>query len=258
MPYDQLSDDDAGPGDGGGSTPYRARKTAAQTVQFSLDPDYPVSKKRWFFASNGTDFDRTNVTGSTGEVELATTATGSDTARLRSAISGEYVSHALAEPGQAVRIPSAYLQYDTEGAVQLSHGRMVWGTFTYDSATGSIENGLGLVLDSTGLSAFLRKDAAHVGKSPVPQNKWNQDPALDPGRGTGVLDLSAGLTWNEPYTWYNANPLAVPSLSTMNWMGRFGVPIVGDVFGLNVWTGRKRSRRLSTKPTASGLALYHV
>jgi len=209
MPYDQLSEDDAEPAESGVSTPYRAQKTAAQTVQFSLDPDAPVSKKRWFFASNGVDFDKTNITGGTGEIELATTATGSDTARLRTAISGEYVSHALAEPGQAVRIPAEHLQYETDGAVQLSHGRVIWGAFTYDRANQSIENGLGLVLDTAGLSAFLRKESTHVGDSPVAQANWNRDPALDPGRGTGVLSLSSGLTWNQPYTWYNANPLTV-------------------------------------------------
>jgi len=209
MPFDQVAGDDSTPDRETENTPYGARKTAAQTVQFSLDPDYPVSKKRWFFASNGVPFDRTNVTGDTGEIELATTATGTDTARLRSAISGEYVSHSLAEPGQAIRIPPEHLEYDSDGAVQLTHGQVIWGAFTYDGATAQIDNGIGLMLDTTGLSAFLRKESDHVGNSPVAQADWNRDPTLDPGRGTGLLDLSAGLTWNQPYTWYNANPLTV-------------------------------------------------
>jgi hypothetical protein len=206
MPVDQLADVDAGPGDGGEATPYRAQKTAAQTVQFSLDPDYPVSKKRWYYSSNGTEFDAANITGGTGEIELSTTATGTDKVRLRTAISGEYVSHALAEPGQAVRIPASHLSFDSEGAVQLSHGRMLWGAFTYDDVNDVVENGLGLVLDDTGLSAFLRKDSSHVGNSPVAQADWNLDPAL---AGAGQLDPSEGHTYNEPYTWYNANPLTV-------------------------------------------------
>jgi hypothetical protein len=209
MPYDQVAGVDESPGDGGESTPYRAQKTAQQTVQFSLDPDSPVSKKRWWYSSNGTEFDDTNISSKTGEIEVSTTTTGSDTARLRTAISGEYVSHALAEPGQAIRIPSTHLSFDSDDAVQLSHGRMIWGVFTYDAANDAIENGLGLVLDSTGLSAFLRKESSHVENSPVTQTAWNIDDALDPGTGAGALDLSAGHTWNEPYTWYNANPLTV-------------------------------------------------
>jgi hypothetical protein len=209
MPYDQVSDVGTPASKQAADTPYRARKTAPQTVQFAIDPDYPVSKKRWFYASNGTDFDTTNLTGSTGEIELATTATSTDTARLRTAISGQYVSHSLAEPGQAVRIPATHLQFDSNGAVQLSHGRMMWGAFTYDSGAESIENGLGLILDSSGLSAFLRKESTHIGGSPVAQSDWNRDTVLDPGEGSGELSLSAGLTWNEPYTWYNANPLTI-------------------------------------------------
>jgi hypothetical protein len=209
MPYDQVAGVDESPGDGGEQTPYRAKKTADQSVQFTLDPDFPVSKKRWWYSSNGTAFDATNISGSIGEIEVSTTATGTDKARLRTAISGEYVSHALAEPGQSVRIPPTHLSYDADGAVQLSHGRVIWGAFTYNGSNDAIENGLGLVLDSTGLSAFLRKNSSHVGNSPVTQTAWNIDDALDPGTGTGALDLSAGHTWNEPYTWYNANPLTV-------------------------------------------------
>jgi len=209
MPYDQVADVGTPASEQAADTPYRARKTAPQTVQFSIDPDYPVSKKRWFYASNGTDFDKSNITGSTGEIELATTATGSDTARLRTAISGEYVSHAQAEPGQAIRIPETHLQFDSNGAVKLTHGRMIWGAFTYDRSSKTIENGLGLLLDSNGLSAFLRKESAHVGGSPVAQAEWNRDTVLDPGEGAGELSLSSGLTWNQPYTWYNANPLTI-------------------------------------------------
>jgi len=209
MPYDQVSDVGTPASEQTASTPYRARKTAPQTVQFSISPDAPVSKKRWFYASNGIDFDKTNVDGRPGEIQLSTTATGSDTARLRTAISGEYVSHALAEPGQAIRIPEAYLQYAADGVVRLSHGRILWGAFTYDRASKTIENGLGLALDNSGLQAFLRSESAHVDGSPAIQREWNRDTVLNPGEGAGELSLSAGLTWNEPYTWYNANPLSI-------------------------------------------------
>jgi len=208
MPFDQLATVEP-PAEQEADTPYRARKTAPQTVQFSIDPDYPLSKKRWFYASNGTVFDKTNLAGQPGEIRLSTTATGSDTTRLRTAISGEYVSHALAEPGQAVRIPDAHLQTQADGSEHLTHGRVIWGAFTYDAGTDTITNGLGLDLDSTGLSAFLRKESAHVGESPVQQPDWNVDTVLDPGDASGTLSPSAGLTWNEPYTWYNANPLTV-------------------------------------------------
>ena len=214
MPYDQVADVGTPDSEREANTPYRARKTAPQTVQFAIDPDFPVSKKRWFYSSNGTVFDSTNITGEAGEIQLSTTATGSDTARLRTAISGKYVSHALAEPGQAVRVPAAHLQYDADGAVQLSHGRMIWGAFTYDAANAAIENGIGLVLDGNGLSAFLRKESAHVAGSPVAQADWNLDTVLDAGEGDGELSLSAGLTWNQPYTWYNANPLTVGYVDT--------------------------------------------
>jgi len=209
MPFDQVADVGTPKSERTTNTPYRARKTAPQTVQFSIDPDFPVSKKRWYYASNGLTFDDTNLDGRPGEIQLSTTATGSDTARLRTAISGEYVSHALAEPGQAVRIPLEHLQYRSNGGVQLTHGRIIWGAFTYDDATNSIDNGLGLLIDGNGISAFLRKESTHVANSPVQQEDWNLTTVLDPGNGNGTLSLQDGLTWNEPYTWYNANPLTV-------------------------------------------------
>jgi hypothetical protein len=209
MPFDQVADVGTPKSEREANTPYRARKTAPQTVQFSIDPDFPLSKKRWYYASNGVDFDSTNIDGRPGEIQLSTTATGSDTARLRTAISGEYVSHALAEPGQAVRIPLKHLQYRSNGGVQLTHGRIIWGAFTYDGSTNSIENGLGLIIDSNSISAFLRKESTHVANSPVQQEDWNLTTVLDPGNGNGTLSLQDGLTWNEPYTWYNANPLTV-------------------------------------------------
>jgi len=214
MGFDQVADVGTPAKEQATDTPYRARKTAPQTVQFSIDPDFPVSKKRWFYASNGTDFDTTNLDGRPGEIRLSTTATDTDTARLRSAISGEYVSHALAEPGQAVRIPATHLQYAADGGVQLTHGRMIWGAFTYDRGTKTIKNGIGLILSTNGLQAFLRKESAHVGNSPVAQSSWNIDTVLDPGDGDGELSLSAGLTWNQPYTWYNANPLTIGYVDT--------------------------------------------
>lgn len=215
MPFDQIADVGTPAEEQTDNTPYRARKTASQKVQFSIDPDFPLSKKRWFYSSNGTAFDSTNTEDKPGETLLSTTATGTDTARLRTAISGEYVSHALAEPGQAVRIPETYLEYQSDGSVQLTHGRMIWGAFTYDPSTSSIKNGLGLELDSNGLSAFLRKESSHISESPVPQDSWNVDTVLDPGEGSGKLSLSDGITWNQPYTWYNANPLSIGFVDTL-------------------------------------------
>ena len=258
MPFDQVSDVGTSDFRRDTNTPYRARKTAPQRVQFSIDPDFPVSRKRWFYASNGTDFDTTNITGQAGEIELSTTATGADTTRLRTAISGKYVSHALAEPGQAIRIPETHLSYGADGAVQLSHGRVIWGAFTYDEANAAIKNGLGCILDSSGLSVFLRKESEHVGDSPVAQSDWNLDTVLDPGAGNGELSLSEGVTWNQPYTWYNSNPLTVgyvdaklnrlrpvhqfrpkssPTIGTPNLPVQFVVDNQGTASPLELYTG---------------------
>jgi hypothetical protein len=209
MPYDQIADAGRPESPRGTNTPYRARKTAQQRVQFSIDPDFPVSKKRWYYASNGTAFDDTNIDSRPGEIQLSTTATAGDTARLRTAISGKYVSHSLAEPGQAIRIPAEYLSYRANGGVQLTHGRMIWGAFTYDAATSTITNGLGIEIDSNGVSAFLVREGEYLAGSPIQQEDWNLNTALDPGVGAGTLSLKDGTTWVEPYTWYNSNPLTV-------------------------------------------------
>ena len=258
MPFDQVSDVGTSDFRRDTNTPYRARKTASQRVQFSIDPDFPVSKKRWYYASNGTAFDDTNITGQPGEIQLSTTATGTDTARLRTAIAGKYVSHALAEPGQAIRVPEAYLSYEADGAVQLSHGRIVWGAYTYDAANASIENGLGFILDANGLKAFLKKEGSHVGNSPVAQASWNLDTVLDPGAGSGELSLSKGASWIQPYTWYNSNPLTVgyvdatlnrfrpvhqfrpdtsPTMGTPNLPIQFIVDNQGTAAALELYTG---------------------
>jgi len=274
MPYDQIANIGTPAGGQVSDTPYRARKTAPQTVQFSIDPDFPLSKKRWFYASNGTAFDATNFDGRPGEIRLSTTATGSDTARLRTAISGEYVSHALAEPGQAVRIPTDHLDYRTNGGVQLTHGRIIWGAFTYDAATNSIENGLGLVIDNNGISAFLRKNSAHVSNSPVQQEDWNLTTVLDPGEGGGTLSLQDGLTWNEPYTWYNANPLTIgyvdaqldrlrpvhqfrpetsPTMGTPNLPIQFVVENQGTADPLELFTGGVQYSTFGASPEARNI-----
>lgn len=67
-------------------TPFGARKSANQTVQWSIDPSKGLSKIRQIWYSNGTLHDNSLFSEDPGEITISTTATTSDVARLHSAL----------------------------------------------------------------------------------------------------------------------------------------------------------------------------
>jgi len=199
------------------STPYNVLKTGKQTVQFSHDPSKSLTKRRYGYYSNNAFFDATNIASNepSGTITISTTATGTDTARIRSAIAGQYVSQTLAKPGVGLDVDSANINYDADGYVSTSHGQIAVGAGWHDGSSGgwgAAENGgpiqtfLGRVYTPTGAEAVCISDGNHVHGSPVPQPQWNlddlsgQDDADNP---SGVqLRPDDGVINNFPYTWY--------------------------------------------------------
>jgi hypothetical protein len=193
------------------TTPFDAVKTAAQGAQFAIDPSQGLTRTRYGWYSNGALFDDALVSAAPGEITLATTATGSDAARIRSAFAGQYVSQAVAQPGLRVAVADANVTF-TDGQAALSHGAIYCGAFWWDEAAAQVDTGIGLRLDTSGLAAIWKSDGTHYGASPVAQSDWSTD-RLDGGRDrnpSGIrLDPSDGWIYNFPFTWYNAGRLAV-------------------------------------------------
>jgi hypothetical protein len=73
-------------------TPFDAMKTAEQNVQFAIDPSHGLTKSRYAWYSNENRFDSTFVSEDIGAIGLQTGSSGSDTARIRSAFSGQYTT----------------------------------------------------------------------------------------------------------------------------------------------------------------------
>jgi uncharacterized protein YgbK (DUF1537 family) len=100
------------------ATPFDALKTATQNVQFAIDPSKGLTKSRYGWFSNGSRFDSTFVGEIPGAIEIETGTSGTDQARVRSAFAGQYVSQALAQPGQGVVLPNGLVTYDDANQVQ--------------------------------------------------------------------------------------------------------------------------------------------
>lgn len=206
----------------GVGTPFQALKVANQELQFSIVPEFGLTRERYFWNSNGTDWDKTNFSEDDGEITLSTSATGSDTARLRSAYSGKYISQTLSEPGIQVVVDSSNINIDSStGEASLTHGEILCGPFWWDSSNSKIDTGFGVRMNSTDLSVFWVSGGTHFGDSPVSQSDWNID-TLD---GTGKLsdnpsgiqyDPSDGWVFNGLYWWYNSGKILLSFVDPVN------------------------------------------
>lgn len=196
-----------------GDTPFLSRRTAEQAVQFAVDPSEGLTRKRYGYFSNGTLFDTTNLSEVEAGIRLETTATGTDTARLRSAVSGQYVSQSEAQPGVGVVIDESNVSIDTNGRASVSHGEVYLGSFDWDQDNNQVNTGLGFKFDSTGIEFFIKSLGDDIGPSPVPQAEWNVDPFDGTGPSEFTLDPADGYVYNFPYTWYNQGPLSAGLLN---------------------------------------------
>ena len=196
------------------STPFDALKTQEQDVDFAIDPSYYLTKKRYGWWSGGTRFDEANFSEVPGGIRVATGATADDTARIQSAIAGQYVSQTLAVPGQGLHLDPSVVSM-SDGRASLTHGIVAIGAGWHNGTSGGWEVGstvdtfLGFKLTPDGFFAVCISDGEHQAESPVAQPNWNQDPLDGSGDTGNVLDPSFGYIYNQPYTWYNEGSLIV-------------------------------------------------
>lgn len=200
------------------ATPFDALKTATQHSQFAIDPSKGLTRRRYGYYSNNTLFDETLISedDANGVLNITTTATSTDTARLRSALAGQYVSQSLAQPGIGIDIANANATVDANNHASISHGTIGIGAGWHDGTSGGwgvnpgpIQTFLGLTYTSTGTNAVLISNGQHLADSPVPQSEWNIDPMDGTGPSQEVLDPSSGYIYNMPYTWYGYGALYV-------------------------------------------------
>jgi hypothetical protein len=189
-------------------SPFGARKTAPQFTQLSVDPSQGLTRKRYAWYSNGALFDATLVSEVEAGIELATTATASDVARIRSAYSGQYISQSVAQPGLGLNVDPANVEVDDDGQISLTHGRIDGGAYYWDAENDEPYTGLGYTWDVDGWRFFIKSLGQHIGPSPIPQSEFG----IDPGDGTGhsgrVINPANGYIFNWPFTWYNEGPLS--------------------------------------------------
>lgn len=185
-------------------TPFLAQKTAKQAIQFAIDPSQGLTRERYSWFSNGTRFDSSLFSEVEAGIRLATTATGTDEARIQSAFAGQYISQTLAQPGIGLIIDNGNVS-TSGGSTTLSHGEVYAGAFFWDTANDRIDTGLGYKWDSSGWTFEARSLGTHIGNSPISQSEF-KGPYDGSGPSNKVRTPADGLICNWPYTWYNEGP----------------------------------------------------
>ena len=199
------------------ATPFQALKTASQNTQFALDASKGLTRRRYGWYSNNVLFDSAQFANNdaNGTISIDTGALSANTARIRSAISGQYISQSLAQPGVGLSIADANVSLDANNRASLSHGTIGVGAGWHNGSSGgwnvggTIETFIGLTMDSSGVNATLVANGSHLGDSPVPQSEWNLDPMDGTGPSGRVLRPQNGYIYNMPYTWYAFGALYV-------------------------------------------------
>ena len=186
-------------------TPFDALKTAELDVQFAIDPSFGLNKQRFGWYSNRNFLDATNITEDGGKLVLTTTATGTDSVRLRSAYPGQYIAHTVSEPGVGARIPSEHLEYDSEGNVSLTHGEISIDIAQWSDTDQRALNSHGVSYEGDATYHQVRSGDQNV--EFVKQENWNID-TLDgsdiEGRNPSGVHLRPedGFVHLFYYTWY--------------------------------------------------------
>jgi hypothetical protein len=91
------------------STPFKSIKTSNQNVQFTIEPNKGLTKRRYLWYTNGTRFDGSFFSDAAEGIRLETGSSGTDVARIKSGITGQYVSHSLGVPGMGLNVPEQYV-----------------------------------------------------------------------------------------------------------------------------------------------------
>lgn len=188
------------------STPFKSQLTAEQETQFSIDPQNGLTRRRLIWYSNDSLFDKSLFSEVESGIRLETTASGSDEARIKSSISGQYLAQSLAVPGVGLVVDDSNTSLDDNNHNSLSHGEVYAGAFWWDDANDQVDTGVGYKWDSSGWYFFVKSLGDHLGDSPVAQSDFSKD-KLDGGGESGqVVDIGEGFVANFPYTWYNQGP----------------------------------------------------
>lgn len=196
--------------------PFGPTKTAPEFVQLSVDPSQGLTRKRYAWFSNGARFDQSLVSEVESGIRLETTATGTDTVRIRSAYPGQYISQAEATPGLGAVVDDDIVEIADDGSVSLTHGVIHMGAFYYDATGETPETGLGFTWDTDGWRFFVKSLGDHIGPSPIEQSNFGIDKGDGNGHSGKVVDPSEGYVWNLPHTWYNEGPLSGGWLNPTN------------------------------------------
>jgi hypothetical protein len=181
-------------------TPYGARKTAELDIQFSLDPSYGLTKERYGWYSDKNFFDSTNFTEQGGRIKVETSATSGDSARIRSAYPGQYVSHTIAEPGLGADIDAEHIERDADGFVSLTHGEISFEVSSVDTDTNTGINAHGISFEPDATYHQVRSGGTDVAK--IPQSEWNIDKLNGDGPSGLELTPSEGYVYQFIYSWY--------------------------------------------------------
>jgi len=195
------------------STPFKVLNTAEQNVQFSIDPNQGLTRRRYQWLSDGSLFDSTYFTEVESGIEVATGTGSTDEARIHSSISGQYVSQTLAKPGMGLYIDPANTTIDSNNFVSLTNGEIYAGAFWWDDVNDQVDTGIGFKWDTDGWKFFVKSLGDHLGDSPVPQSAFNIDKFDGDGLSGQIHDPPVGYVYNWPYTWYNEGPFEAGYLS---------------------------------------------
>ena len=196
------------------STPFKVLNTAEQNVQFTISPEQGLTRRRYQWYSNGTLFDQTHFDDTVeAGIQLSTGTSGSDQARIKSGIVGQYVSQALAKPGLGMFIPEEFTELNSDNEVSLTHGEVYAGAFWWDDVNDEVETGVGFKWSTNGWEFFVKSLGDHIGDSPVPQSEFNIDSFDGDGLSGQIHDPPIGYVYNFPYTWYNEGPFEAGYLS---------------------------------------------
>jgi len=188
-------------------TPFGATKTAELNVLFNIDPSYGLSEARYGWYSNENLFDDQFFDEEYGKIKIETDSQANSTARIRSAYSGRYLPHTIAEPGIGVKVPEEYLEYDSDGYASLTHGEMTFGIAQWSDTNQRPANSFGVSLESDG--AYFKVRSGDENVEYVPQSEWNIDKMDGNGPSQRQFRPEYGYVYLMLYSWYGEGALTL-------------------------------------------------
>ncbi|QGU00157.1 hypothetical protein SYNTR_1563 [Candidatus Syntrophocurvum alkaliphilum] len=153
-------------------------RVAKRTPIVELTSVYGVSNLRDVVFTTGSG----TVTNNATEYVVSTTADGTDSAILESALRGRYEPGFAGEAGIGVRIPN----------MPIGNQVARWGLFDN-------QNGFFFGVDSNDIFVVIRRGGVDT---EIPRSAWNVDPLDGTGPSGATLDLSEGNIYQILFTWY--------------------------------------------------------